>query len=198
MADRVALIGTATGGLTKHDQASWTPGDRMVDPDGHVIVTSASTTGMINTVPFYEGSNAPPMINIDDYDFEDAAEFQNGTVQDVIFRVDVTNLAQSGIRFVMRYFMTTAHTGTLRLRLDYRIKDTGDAVSGGSNYMTLLTFDPVNTANEVAWFNDVTVPAGRVVAATQLIHCRFSRIGNDVADTHDGSFCLLNIQPVVL
>ena len=149
-------------------------------------------------LPFYEGSSPPPMVDIDDYNFEDAAGFAHLVNQDIIFRLEPELRYTAGIRLRFRYCMSTANAGLVKLRLDYRIKKDSDVISGGTNYTTTYVLDPVNVANQIAYDQGLIIPAGNITANAEAIHCRLTRLGGDVGDTHPGIFCLFGIEPRVL
>lgn len=151
------------------------------------------------TIPFYEGSTPPPMINLDDYDFEDAAGFDRDSDQDVIFRLPHPRVYLHGVKFRLRYCMSTAPDGDVRLRLDYRIKEEGGPVGTGVEYDQTWTVTPSGlSANEILISEDVQIPDGRLSDSVEVVHCRLTRVGTDIQDTHTGQFCLLSIQPHLL
>ena len=150
-------------------------------------------------IPFYEGDNPPPMVNLDDYDFEDAAGFAHDQDQDVIFRLPQPQLFQHGVKFRLRYCTTTAGPGDLRLKLDYRIKEHGGDISTGVEYDQTWTYTSVGlSANELLTTDVVQIPDGRISDSVEIVHCRLTRIGTDPLDTHTGQFCLVSIQPYLL
>lgn len=160
----------------------------VMDEDGvEIPLTNIGEDSLL----YFEGDVPPDMGNIDDYNFEDSAAFAPGVNQDIIFRiVPVRSYQEAGVRLLLRYSMSTADTGTLRFRFDYRIKEDGDPATGGLNYQQFETFDPVDTAETLGVFLDLNIPSGRVTPTTELIYCRITRLGTDVADTHTGYFVL--------
>jgi hypothetical protein len=152
-----------------------------------------------DTIPYFEGSNPPDFVNFDDYNFDDGAALAAGSDQDVIFRVVPPRKYQTqGLRLLFRYCMSVANTGTVRLRLDYRVKKTGDPATGGTDYVELVTVDPVDLAQELDVYSGLTIPSGRITLDTEFLYCRLTRLGTDVLDTHLGDFCLGGIGVIGL
>ncbi len=146
---------------------------------------------------FYEGDNPPPFVNVDDYNFEDAAGFSPTDDQDIIFRLEPHGRYTNGLKIRLKYCMSTAEAGLVKLKLDYRLKIDGGAVSGGSDYSSIVTMDPVDTDNVVAFNEDLNLPSGRLDEGIQMAHFRLTRLGSDVGDTHNGVFCVFGIIPKV-
>lgn len=156
-------------------------------------------SGDVTAIPFYEGANPPPMINLDDYDFEDAAGFSSSADQDIIFRVPNPISYKHGVKFRMRYCMSAAGPGNVRLKLDYRIKELGGDVGTGVEYDQTWTITPTGLpADELFVTDEVQIPDGKFPELVEIVHCRLTRIGTDLLDTHTGQFCLATIQPFVL
>jgi len=168
----------------------------MVHVESIPIVGTTDTAAEYH-LEFYEGDNPPAMVNVDDYNFEDAAAFDPSTDQDVIFRLEPEARYDLGAKLRMRYCMSTSDAGVLKLQLDYRVKAQGDPVSGGTNYSQTFVIDPVNTADTVAYNEEINIPSGRIDETTQVVHCRLTRLGSDAQDTHTGIFCLFGIEPKV-
>lgn len=152
-------------------------------------------TNVVKDSPVYfEGDNPPDFVNADDYNFEDGAAFAPSVDEDIIFRITpIRDYQEAGVQLLLQYCMSTADTGTLRFQFDYRVKETGDPVTGGTDYQQFLTYDPVDQAEELALFVGLEVPSGRITSTTELVYCRLTRVGTDVLDTHTGSFCLLGL-----
>lgn len=147
-----------------------------------------------DTLLWFEGSNPPDFVNLDTYNFDDGSAFPPGVDQDVIFRIVPPRKYQTqGLRLLFRYCMSTANAGNVRLQLDYRIKKTGDAATGGTDYQDFVTVDPVDVSQELDLFLGFTIASGRVTSDTELIYCRLTRLGTDILDTHTGDFCLVGI-----
>ena len=167
--------------LLEHIESNPTLGSATIAPEYHLT--------------FYEGNNPPLMVNIDDFEFEDAAGFEPGVVEDLIFHLEPAVRYQTGMEFSLRFCMSTANAGVVKLQLDYRVKNLGDPVDGGTNYSTTMLLDPVNTANTIEEQDGLVIPAGRITDNTQAIHCRLTRLGTDIQDTHTGIFCLFGLEP---
>lgn len=148
---------------------------------------------------FYEGDNSPPFIDIDDYHFEDAAGFDPDLDQDIIFRpAPQVGYVSRGMKLLLQFCMSTGHTGNVVLKLDYRIKDLGDPIGAGAEFSQTFTINPLNVADTIEVNEQVQIPAGRVTATTETIHCRLTRLGTDPGDTHTGIFCLVDTVPKVI
>ena len=148
---------------------------------------------------WFEGVTPPEFVNIDSYNFDDGSAFSPGVDEDIVFRVVPPRKYQKqGLRLLLRYCMSTSHTGNVRLKLDYRIKKEGEAATGGTDYTNTLTLDPVNTAQILDYFSDFFFSLSEVTSDTELIYCRLTRLGMDVLDTHTGDFCLVGIGVVGL
>jgi len=178
-------------------------GTIVVYSKGDNILYSLDSTGLEtpltsilqDNIDFFEGNVPPDFANIDDYNFVDGAAFDPDINQDVIFRIDPKrDYQESGLKFVFRYGMSTAETGTVRLKLDYRVKNLGEDMTGGTDYQQLLTLDPSDLALKVETFDSFTIPASRITANTELVHCRFTRLATDLLDTHTGIFVLFGIR----
>jgi hypothetical protein len=144
------------------------------------------------SVFFFEGDNPPPFFDIDNYDFHDSAGFEAGVDQDVIFRIDPRDFS-NGVHINLLYCMSTSSPGQLRFRIDYRVKSIGEDVTGGMNYHSLLTLDPVDQLHVMQSIELTNISAGKLTNA-ELVHCRLTRLGSDPLDTHDGVFCLIGIR----
>jgi len=148
-------------------------------------------------VEFYEGDVPPPFVDIDNYHFEDAAGFDPSVDQDIVFRLEPHGRYTNGLKLRMKYCMSTAETGLVKFKLDYRLKIVGGSVSGGTDYTTTVTIDPVDSADTVAYNEDISLPTGRLDETIQVAHFRLTRLGTDAGDTHGGVFCLFGLIPKV-
>ena len=152
-----------------------------------------------DAIIWFEGSNPPGFVNIDDYNFSDGSAFPHGVDNDVIFRIDpARKYQQSGLRLVMHYCMSSLDTGDVRLKFDYRIKQDADPVGGGTDYQNFYTLTPLYGAQVVELFTTIVIPLGVINSDTDVIHCRLTRLGTDVLDTHSGDFCVFAIGVVGL
>ena len=177
----------------------YTKPDRVLYMLDEFGVETPLTNIVEDTILYFEGDFPPDFVNIDDYNFSDGAAFSPGVDEDIIFRVTpVREYQKGGVRLLLRYCMSTSDTGTLRFRFDYRVKEIGDPATGGTNYQQFVTFDPVETAEVLGVFSDLIIPATRITGNTELVYCRLSRLGADVADTHTGDFCLVGMGTVKL
>ena len=165
----------------------------------YAAISAISGGNAESQIPFYEGDVPPPMVDIDSFHFEDAAAFSPSVDQDIIFRLDPAVRYGAGVKPVLRFCMSTAHAGTVKLRFDYRVKMLGDPVDGGTDYTQTVVVDPSNLAEQIELCDALAVPAGIFTANTAVVHCRLSRLGasGGVQDSHTGIFCLLSIEPKV-
>jgi len=146
-------------------------------------------------VDFYEGAVPPPAVNIDNYDFEDAAGFNPSVNEDIILIIVPHDRYSNGLKLRLRYCMSTAQVAQVKLRLNYRVKSLGDNISLGTDYVTEQVITVTPNADIIAFNEEVQIPAGRIDGTKEAVHCRLTRVGSDVADTHGGIFCVFGLLP---
>jgi len=166
--------------------------------ENNPIFSEIEKDDLDNSLAIFEGDNPPPMINLDDFDFEDAAGFEFNQDQDIIFKIQPRGKYTHGIKLRMKYCMSTAEPNQLKFRLDYRVKIAGDPTTGGTDYSTTHLVTPVNLANTMAFNEELIIPATVIDNSVQIVHCRLTREGLDPIDTHDGTFCLIDLYPKVM
>jgi hypothetical protein len=150
------------------------------------------------SLDYYEGANPPAMINLDNYNFDDAAGFNHGSNEDIIFRINPAKWLDDGFKLSMRYCMNTADLGNVRFKLNARIKVSGDPIGAGTDYEDYYTLNPMDLADTLGTTGILIVPAARIPDNAEMIEYRLTRMGSDPLDTHLGMFCLADIKLSVL
>ena len=154
------------------------------------------TPGMIDGIPFSEGTAGPPMVARDSagtgIDLSDAAAFERSAVQDIVFRVP--SGYNNGVVLAARYLINGAvPSGNVKLRLNYSVVDAGGTAEGGTLYTQNLSLALPLAQDTVTATDIFTIPGSEVTDASSWISCRLTRRGSDVGDGYPGEWCLLSL-----
>ena len=143
---------------------------------------------------FGEGANPPPEVSVDDTGIADVAMFEPGVVQDVVFRIPAGY--PKGVDLIARYHAhNAAANNKIKLQLEYRVVDAGNAPNGGTLQTDTFIITPVPTVDTVVQQVIFTIPEGDMTDANSWVNCTLTRLGTDGDDGYTGSWCLMSISP---
>jgi hypothetical protein len=194
------LIGRALKGTSALRPAAGISGRVYFETDTEETFLDDGTAWkpLVGTLPylqFYEGTNPPKMIDVDPLNMEDAAAFEPGVVQDVVFRIPSSFGHVTGYGISLRYFVNGTVSSHVKLKLDYRPVTPGDSPDGGTSYSLTYQINPMPSDLTVAVVKAFSIPKANIPLSTSWINCRLSRLGTDIGDGYLGEFCLMSITP---